>query len=115
MTKAALPYKFAKGDTLTSLVEEFTGPDGFFTDKKNRETYSINKIVTRKKDLINLFGKDRAEKIAPDRGFKMRGIGEALYYGKALKNEINKATQGLSKGGSVKKSKALYTRKGPCK
>jgi hypothetical protein len=35
--------------------------------------------------------------------------------GGEIKKLVNKATQGLSKGGSVKKGKALYTREGPCK
>ena len=34
---------------------------------------------------------------------------------KQLKELVNKTTQGLSKGGSVKKNKSLFTRKGAMK
>ena len=115
-------YKFDKGNTLTTLVDEILTAPKEIKDKVSREllsTYDEIKPIfeQRKKALkeMGVTGKqfDTPRKFSPRNPIGARRAERA--YGEELKDLVNKTTQGLSKGGSVKKSKALYTRKGPCK
>ena len=91
-------------------------------DRVSRELLSTYEDIKpifkqRKKALeeMGVTGKqfDTPRKFSPRNPIGARRAERA--YGEELKDLVNKTTQGLSKGGSVKKNKSLYTRKGPCK
>jgi hypothetical protein len=115
-------YKFDKGNTLTTLVDEILTAPKEIKDRVSRELLSTYEDIKpifkqRKKALeeMGVTGKqfDTPRKFSPRNPIGARRAERA--YGEELKDLVNKTTQGLSKGGSVKKNKSLYTRKGPCK
>ena len=127
-------YKFDKGNTLTTLVDEILTAPKEIKDRVSRELLStyddIKPIFEQRKKALKEMGVKGKQK--PKAGYSGTTENEfdtprfistrhpistrkaERLYGKELKGLVNKATQGLSKGGSVKK-KALYTNRGPCK
>ena len=114
-------YKFDKGNTLTTIIDEILTAPKEIKDRVSRELLStyddIKPIFEQRKKALKEMGVKGKQKPTP-RFISTRNPistrkAERLY-GKELKGLVNKATQGLSKGGSVKK-KALYTNRGPCK